>query len=208
MLIYDWDSSKFINEATPPKELTYPHGYWNDVANQRAFMNDLAKKLNITNKEEWYKVSEKFIRDHDGYGLLQKYGSSPSKLLAAVYPEYHTIMWMSLHIRYPWDGTKFPKLPGRHWGDVSRQREFMDNLASILNITVIIMEILHKSHQVFSNSIRMWKGGTKLLTNAFENMVDVDYWTDMMAPSPNYYALSILNTRNLAEISSSVSYKT
>lgn len=52
-------------------------------------MDNLAKKLNITEYEEWYKTTYRTIRKHGGGGLLaSKYKNSLSHLLTTVYPEY------------------------------------------------------------------------------------------------------------------------
>jgi hypothetical protein len=51
-------------------------------------MNDLAKKLNITDYEGWYTVTNRTIRQHGGHGILNQYSQSVSKALAAIYPEY------------------------------------------------------------------------------------------------------------------------
>ncbi len=51
-------------------------------------MDELAKKLNIIDKEEWYKITIKTIQQNGGSGLLSKYNGSPRKLLTTVYPEY------------------------------------------------------------------------------------------------------------------------
>ncbi len=64
-----------------------PH-HWNSVANQRAFMDELAKKLNIKSPTDWYKVTRGTFTQYGGDGLLQRYHSSFYKLLSSVYAEY------------------------------------------------------------------------------------------------------------------------
>ncbi len=51
-------------------------------------MDEIAKKLNITNHEGWYKATFKMLKTHGATGLLSKYKDSPSLLLTTVYPEY------------------------------------------------------------------------------------------------------------------------
>lgn len=71
------------------KEWKIPQkGYWNNVSNQRSFLDDLAKKLNITDPSGWYKLTKQNFEDHCGAGLLQMYNNSPSKLITTLYPEY------------------------------------------------------------------------------------------------------------------------
>ncbi len=36
-----------------------PKGYWDDMKNQRNFMDWAGKQLNYTNREDWYKVTIK-----------------------------------------------------------------------------------------------------------------------------------------------------
>jgi hypothetical protein len=47
---YDWLPWKF--SACPPK-------YWDDLKNQRKFMDWASKQLNITDMSDWYKVTDK-----------------------------------------------------------------------------------------------------------------------------------------------------
>ncbi len=63
-------------------------GYWDVVSNQRTFLDDLAKKLNIKNQEGWYKVSASIVRQNGGPTLLWKYNNSLISMLLSVYPEY------------------------------------------------------------------------------------------------------------------------
>ncbi len=35
-----------------------PEEYWNDLKNQRNFMDWAGKQINYTNKEDWYKVTK------------------------------------------------------------------------------------------------------------------------------------------------------
>jgi len=78
--------------VAPRYSKRYPRGYWNDVTNQRTFLDKLGKELSITNKE-WYTMTyRKFaatLSRYGGYGLLSKY-KSPSKLFTTLFPEYKT----------------------------------------------------------------------------------------------------------------------
>ncbi len=70
------------------KNLSKSHRNWQNISNQRRFMDSIAKKLNITDMEGWYKVTRKILQKNGAGSLVCKYGSSPRKLLEAVYPEY------------------------------------------------------------------------------------------------------------------------
>ncbi len=79
---YKWDLSKFNSSHRQA-------GWWDNMTNQRTFMNEIAEKLHITNQEGWYKLTVTTLRDHGANTLLSKYKGSPSALLRAIYPEYH-----------------------------------------------------------------------------------------------------------------------
>ncbi len=38
-----------------------PNGYWDDMKNQRNFMDWVAGKLNFKNREDWYKITKGVI---------------------------------------------------------------------------------------------------------------------------------------------------
>jgi len=99
-------------------------GHWNDLANHRIFMDDIAKKCNVNNREDWYNMTTKKIQHYGGSGLLTKYNGSLFKLLQNVYSDHN------------WDVRKF-KLPQKYWHDLANQKSFLDHLAKKLNITSI-----------------------------------------------------------------------
>ncbi len=80
VLEYKWDTSKFQSR----------HGYWDDIENQRSFMEELGKKLHVTNPSDWYLLNPTTLKRFGGEVLLDvKYNGSISKLVASVFPEYH-----------------------------------------------------------------------------------------------------------------------
>ncbi len=99
--IYKWDLywAKRVVSTNQRADVPYSR-HWNSVSNQRAFLDELARKLNITDQEGWYKVTTTMLKEYGGAGLLTKYStqkkqssssaSSPMiNLLSTVYPEYH-----------------------------------------------------------------------------------------------------------------------
>jgi hypothetical protein len=50
-----------------------PTGHWRDINNHRAFFDDLAKKLNITEMDDWHMVTQKTVTEHGGGRLLSTY---------------------------------------------------------------------------------------------------------------------------------------
>ncbi len=139
-LMYNWDLSKFTH---------VPRKYWDDLSNQRSFIDQLAKKLNVTSLEDWYKVNYSTLQQHGASGLLAlKYGYSFRKLLTKLYPQY------------PWDPTRFnrgQRAPRGRWSDPQQQREFMDNLAKQLHITS------HEDWHKVTHDILRQHGATGLL---------------------------------------------
>lgn len=74
-----------------------PSGHWINENNQRYFLLQFAKKLNITSPDQWGKVTARMvlnstsgiiyeIKEHGGSSLLQRFEGSPSKLFQAVFP--------------------------------------------------------------------------------------------------------------------------
>ncbi len=51
-------------------------GYWNELPNQRKFMDEIATKLNINSPEDWSKVTTTTIDAHGGSRVLSKYDDS------------------------------------------------------------------------------------------------------------------------------------
>ncbi len=82
-IIYPWDLSKFITH-----ENYAPRHHWDNLDNQRAFMDNLCTKLGLTDRTGWYKITGDLLSSNHGRGLLLKYRGSVGKLLCTIYPEY------------------------------------------------------------------------------------------------------------------------
>jgi len=95
--IYQWDPLKFSKA---------PQNYWSSLSNQRAFMDELGKKLGVKmvpvpgesgrlelDISPWYKVTKQYVRNQGGGGILDVYKGSVPSLLTAVYPEIKFDMW-------------------------------------------------------------------------------------------------------------------
>ena len=67
-----------------------PKNYWDNISNQRKFMDDFAAQLNIENQEEWYDVTTAVLQNHGGATLLNKYNNLLLAILRTVYAEYLT----------------------------------------------------------------------------------------------------------------------
>ncbi len=128
---YEWDPNLFRG-GKKRRSVTY-HGLWND---ERSFLSDLAENLNIRDQEGWYQVTPSIIKKHGGNSLLLKYNGSLRKLLVAACPEYLSIFTVAYSMWYQWDSSKFSWVPFRYdnWDTVTKQRAFMEDLASQLHI--------------------------------------------------------------------------
>ncbi len=105
-----------------------------NLAYQRSFIDDLAKKLKLTSNEGWYKIQWATLKQNGAYKLLKQYDHIPSKLITAVYPEYYHLLVLLIFNRYKWDISKFV-YPPSYWHDLPQQRKFMNDLAEKLNIS-------------------------------------------------------------------------
>jgi len=87
----NWDPSKFLKSRN----------YWLDLNNHQAFLEKLAKKLNITNLTDWYKATTNDVLANGGAPLLNYYQGSLTKALAAIYPD---IPWKHYTYHRPHQG--------------------------------------------------------------------------------------------------------
>jgi hypothetical protein len=58
---HPWDPLKLKN---------IPRGYWTNSSNQLAFMDQLARKLNIEKASDWYRISCDEVVSNGGRSLL------------------------------------------------------------------------------------------------------------------------------------------
>ena len=105
-----------------------PIGYWKDINNQRAFMEEARKNLNIKQGdfEPWYAISAKTIERLGGRALLSAYKTSMFSLLFSIYPEYDWLPW------------KFTNLVKKSWKDptvVVKAVAFAEQALSLKNKT-------------------------------------------------------------------------
>merc|ERR1712130_931734 len=70
------------NNRTPARP-----GFWDERTNQRQFMDELAKKLNINSLDDWRSVRYAQLHLHGAGSILARYGSF-FELLQNVYPEH------------------------------------------------------------------------------------------------------------------------
>lgn len=101
-----------------------PKSHWEDKRNQRAFLEELASKLNVTTKEGWRGVTTAEVERFGGVGLLARHGRSLLNALESVYPEEE---WPVTSVR--------PVVPSSYWESEENVREFMTNAERELRIS-------------------------------------------------------------------------
>jgi hypothetical protein len=98
-----------------------PNGFWNNIDNQKSYMDWLFKELKYENMEDWYKISQEIIKKNYGAGLIFVYNGSYQNILKNIYPYYNWIPW------------KFNQVPVNYWNDIENHKNFMDWLFKELN---------------------------------------------------------------------------
>jgi hypothetical protein len=61
------------------EDITFDKTIWTNIDNQRAFMDNLAQKLNIKSFTDWYSVTTGQLQQHGAHGILFRYGGSRLK---------------------------------------------------------------------------------------------------------------------------------
>eukprot|EP01122_Echinamoeba_exundans_P005084 TRINITY_DN15262_c0_g1_i1.p1 TRINITY_DN15262_c0_g1~~TRINITY_DN15262_c0_g1_i1.p1 ORF type:complete len:380 (+),score=37.42 TRINITY_DN15262_c0_g1_i1:113-1252(+) len=110
-----------------------PHGYWEQVENQRLFLDwaieqlskeksppkETSKKLAL-----WYRIDKVDLKNLGGTRLMNIYGDSMERTLAAVYPAHEFLPW------------KFRAASRQCWADRANHRRFFEYLANELGWSV------------------------------------------------------------------------
>ncbi len=86
--------------------LCVPTTWEQDIVSHRNFLEDLAKKLKITDQQGWFNVTPEVIIQHGGASILEQYNNSLNALLSTVYPEYPIIIFHFHHVVS--NGDNFP----------------------------------------------------------------------------------------------------
>ncbi len=143
--MYKWDISKFA---------PVPHNFRESISTQRVFMDDLTKKLNITDQDGLYTLTAATIQHHGGSKLLRQFKNSPSALLATIYPEYQ------------WDPTKFKSVPKNYWDSPSSQLSFMNQILSTMKVDPNEPVWNYLTHKILREH-----GGNGLLVGKYDGSV-------------------------------------
>jgi len=89
-------------------------GYWSKIANVRAYLGWLGEKLGFTTLDDWYKVTQSdFVRNRGG-SLLNLFGGSHIRLLAAAFPKHKWVPWL------------FVAAPNGFWQSKKNQKAYLE----------------------------------------------------------------------------------
>jgi len=102
-----------------------PKEWWDDKANQYAFMKWFSVKIKRAEGEpdRWYSVMPVEFLNYNARGLLKLYNNSPYELLKALYPKAEWLPWRFYHT------------PMAYYKDKANQRAYLEWLGKRLNYT-------------------------------------------------------------------------
>lgn len=70
-------------------------GHWKIKENRKVYFDWLAKKIGITNPEDWYNVTKQTIIDNHGSGIISNhYNNSLLAALEDLYPQFKWLPWL------------------------------------------------------------------------------------------------------------------
>jgi hypothetical protein len=116
--------SKGIRRDAGDEHQRAQKGYWSKLENQRQFLDSIAAKLNIKDKEEWYSVSYKDVYDRGGNSLISNcYKGSLTRAIVSIYSDY------------PWQIWRFRQVPRRFWKNTENLKQFVSHLEAALGIS-------------------------------------------------------------------------
>ena len=104
-----WEEWRFIHASK---------GFWDDVNNQKKFLDTVSKKLNIFSSEDWYQIKAKDLIELGGKGLLDDDGGSNIKLITTLYPDKK------------WEEWRFTRTSKGFWDCLSNQQIFLETAAT------------------------------------------------------------------------------
>jgi hypothetical protein len=82
---YPWQPWKFKQGVAS--------GYWDNLQNQRKFLDAVGKELNFQRLDDWYRIDAKVLMEKGGTMVLKIHKDSPFQMLKSVIPEYPWQKW-------------------------------------------------------------------------------------------------------------------
>lgn len=99
-----------------PQYKWYPLKF-NQLNNQKHFLEWLGKKMNFQSMEDWYNITQQMIIKHGGGAMLPSFNYSTLQMLQTMYPHHEWVPW------------KLKNSPKEYWDNEEHQRNFLDWLA-------------------------------------------------------------------------------
>jgi hypothetical protein len=159
-IMFDGSLSKLLHSVYPDHKWfpwvfreRAPLRFWDDMGNQKAFMNWLGEELDFHTLDNWYNIKQETIITKGGVTLLNKYLGSPIKLLQSIYPEHYWMIW------------KFSIVPTGYWDKPQNRKEFVDWMGSEFGFTK-----LEDWYNITRNQIKE-KGGSTLLRKQDNSLI-------------------------------------
>ena len=152
-----------------------PHGFWQDISNQRAYLDWISQDLKIQKPEDWYSVKTSEVYALGGSGLLGvNYKGSLVNALLDIFPEYHWVIW------------RFGRVPRGFWDDEEHVLAYLHWLADQLNI---------RSHEdwyaITNQQVAALRGPSLIIRNGGLIPVLAKYF-----PQHNWQLPSLANNNN------------
>jgi hypothetical protein len=94
-----------------------------DVNNKREAFQELTSRLQIQEKDDWYKVTRAAIKKVGGAALLEHYSQSLFHMLKALALEHEWLEW------------KFAHTNRGYWNSMDNQRKYLDWLGKQLGVS-------------------------------------------------------------------------
>jgi hypothetical protein len=139
---HKWDSWRF-NKA--------PDNHLQDLAQQRTLLDEIGRRLGITDMQQWYKIQKLQVVKNGGSGLIKMHKDSLQTALQKVYPDHKWLPWL------------FAKAPKGFWHSIDNQRRFFDWSMEQLNLKQ--MDDWYSTSKDELASL----GGTGLLTHRYND---------------------------------------
>jgi len=122
-----------------------PNKFWQEAANCHRYLDWLGRHLGFRRPEDWYRLSERHLREWYGGCLLKKFGGSPSAIVKDYLP------------RYRWQEWRFVSVPKGFWEELVNRRRYLDWLGKHLGFR------RHEDwYTITSSDFTQWYGGSLL----------------------------------------------
>ena len=122
-----------------PRQL--PNGFWNELSNQRAFLDYLSKKFNIQSAHDWRFITVEEVKKEGGGTFLRQY-SSFYNALESLYPELEWNVALSRK-----------QAPRDYWKDSGHCRKFLERALGADHVALRSCLFSRCTHR---GSLRIW----------------------------------------------------